>query len=61
MRPMFVCMCVCVSVDAEEIGVFEHFDGGLFSTESTLPLSGEINANKGGEENWRSEGMTTKG
>lgn len=32
-----------------------------FPSESTLPLSGEINANKGGEEDWRSEGMTTKG
>lgn len=31
-----------------------------FPSESTLPLSGEINANKGGEEDWRSEGMTTK-
>lgn len=42
-------MCVSILIEA------------YFPSESTLPLSGEINANKGGEEDWRSEGMTTKG
>lgn len=32
-----------------------------FPSESTLPLSGEINANKGSGEDWRSEKNDKKG
>lgn len=47
-------------VDTAEIGVCEHLKEAYFPSESTPSLSGEINANTGGEEGWRSEGMTTK-
>lgn len=41
-------MCVDVLMEA------------CFPSESTLPLSGEINANKGNGEDWRSEKNDTQ-
>lgn len=54
-------LVVCVCVDGGELCVCERFDGGLFSLRVHLPLSGEINANKGSGEDGRSEKNDKKG
>ncbi len=48
-------MCVCVFVDSGGNVCVSVLMEAYFPSESTLPLSGEINANKGSGEDWKSE------
>ncbi len=49
---VYVCVCVCVKTVGKCVSVLME---AYFPSESTLPLSGEINANKGSGEDWKSE------